>query len=130
MSQWGSNRSFPIDGGGYIRVTAHVDGPTWSKLKPHHLIDDLLMMEVCNVSTELAMEKLAELKREWIGKRYNGWIRSTKEVESIAQLKPGTIIRHVNGHEGYIVTANYGDHAIAVRTKHISNPREWLIVEE
>jgi hypothetical protein len=49
-------------------------------------------------------------------------------VESIAQLQPGDIIRHVNGADGYIVTGNAGDHVIAVRVMHVTNPRDWLLI--
>jgi hypothetical protein len=52
-----------------------------------------------------------------------------RPVTHIGMLQPGNIIRHVNGHEAYIVQANYGDHAIAVRVQYVSNPREWLVVE-
>lgn len=43
-------------------------------------------------------------------------------------LKPGDIIQHRSTGESYVVTANYGDYAIAVRTVHVSNPDEWLVV--
>lgn len=43
-------------------------------------------------------------------------------------LRPGDIIQHLATGESYVVTANYGDYAIAVRTVHVSNPDEWLVV--
>jgi hypothetical protein len=46
----------------------------------------------------------------------------------INKLRPGDIVRHKSGSEGYIVTDNYGYFAIAVRTIHISNPNEWVLV--
>lgn len=49
-------------------------------------------------------------------------------VTAIADLQPGDIIRHKSGSEALVVTANYGGHAIAVRTQHVSNPQEWLLI--
>lgn len=51
----------------------------------------------------------------------------------IAQLKnealqPGDIIRHRMDKDSYVVTANYGTYAIAVRTVHLSNPNEWEVI--
>lgn len=48
--------------------------------------------------------------------------------EQLAQLQPGDIIRPVGGAEAMIVTANYGNHAVAVRTVHVANPGEWELV--
>ena len=129
MSQWGKERHFIMPDDGVMSVIAHVEGPTWEPLHPNHKIDDLIMSN-CSSDIGVAQIILTDLKNTWIGRTHQEWCNSAKPVESITQLRPGTIIRHVNGHEGYIVIANYGDHAIAVRTKHISNPREWLIVEE
>ena len=42
-------------------------------------------------------------------------------------FQPGTIIRNHGDSESYIVTMNYGDHAIAVRSISIRNPDEWII---
>ncbi len=52
-----------------------------------------------------------------------------RPAKSIKDFQPGTIIRHEHGSSGLLVTANYGDYAIAVRTQHIANPEEWLIIE-
>ena len=43
-------------------------------------------------------------------------------------LQQGDIIRHKMGGESYVVTANYGTYAIAVRTVHVSNPGEWEVI--
>lgn len=51
-----------------------------------------------------------------------------EQVTHIASLQPGDIIRHKGSGDAMIITANYGDHAIAVRTQHVSNPFEWLFV--
>lgn len=48
----------------------------------------------------------------------------------LRDFQPGDIISHKSSLEGYIVTANYGSYAIAVRTQHISNPSEWNIVQK
>lgn len=45
------------------------------------------------------------------------------------QLQPGDIIKHKMGNDTYIVTANYGSYAIAVRAVHVSNPSEWEFVD-
>ena len=50
-------------------------------------------------------------------------------VRNICDLERGMIIRHVSGGTSYVVEGNYGTFAIAVRTVHISNPREWIIVK-
>lgn len=49
---------------------------------------------------------------------------------SIHELTPGTRVRHRNGTDTLLVTSNFGDRAIAVRTQSIMNPKEWLILEE
>lgn len=49
-------------------------------------------------------------------------------VTHIAMLQPGDIIRHRGAAEAMVITANYGDHAIAVRTQLVTNPSEWLLV--
>jgi len=43
-------------------------------------------------------------------------------------LGRGDIIRHVGGGDSLLVDANYGKHVAAVRTQHVSNPREWVLV--
>jgi hypothetical protein len=49
---------------------------------------------------------------------------------SLRRFQTGAIIRHKNGADGYIVTANYGGHAVAVRTITVSNPSEWDVIHE
>ena len=51
-----------------------------------------------------------------------------RRVKKISELKPGKVVRHIDFGEGYVVTANYGSYAIGVRTAHITNPDEWLLV--
>ena len=48
---------------------------------------------------------------------------------SMRQFQPGAIVRGENG-EAYIVLDNYGDCATAVRSVEITNPSEWLIIQE
>lgn len=50
------------------------------------------------------------------------------EFENIMQLKTGDIIRHKSSSEGYIVTAQYGGRATAVRTVDVTHPNEWLVM--
>ncbi len=49
-----------------------------------------------------------------------------KSIQSLDQLKVGSIIRHKSGGPGYVVTGNYGPHVTAVCSKDISNPSEWV----
>ena len=48
----------------------------------------------------------------------------------MSDFKPGDIVRHKQSAEGVLVTANYGNFAIAVRTTHISNPSEWEMIQK
>lgn len=50
-----------------------------------------------------------------------------KPVKSIKDVKLGLVVRGRASGEAYIVTANYGDRATAVRTQDITNPDEWEI---
>lgn len=52
-----------------------------------------------------------------------------KKLKKISQLKSGDIVKNKGSAYGYVITANYGNYAIGVRTIHISNPNEWEIVE-
>ena len=52
-----------------------------------------------------------------------------KQLRSIKELKRGTIVRHITDGDSLVIAANFGDYAIAVRTRYISNPSEWLILE-
>jgi hypothetical protein len=69
MSQWGKERLFIIADGSIMHVIAHVAGPVWVPLHPDHKIDDL----ISDKSTDAAAEKLAELKKQWIGKTHREW---------------------------------------------------------
>ena len=44
-------------------------------------------------------------------------------------LQVGDIVQSRGSGMAYIVTANYGDYAIAVRTAHVTNPIEWKLVK-
>lgn len=50
------------------------------------------------------------------------------EIDAIAQLKTGDIVRSRLTGEGYIVTGQYGDRATAVRTVDVTSPSEWLVM--
>jgi hypothetical protein len=59
------------------------------------------------------------------------WVR----LRSVADLKEGDIVRGVvhdtlPGGEPYIITANYGAHAVAVRTLEVTNPIEWEVLRK
>lgn len=49
-------------------------------------------------------------------------------MSNVSEFREGTIIRSKLTGMAYVVTANYGGYAIAVRTQHVSNPDEWEIV--
>lgn len=49
-------------------------------------------------------------------------------VEKINELRRGDIIRNKATHASYVVTAAYGDYAIAVDSIHVSNPDEWVVI--
>lgn len=46
------------------------------------------------------------------------------------KLDVGDVVRPSLGHEGYVVTANYGKRITVVRTADITNPREWVLVSK
>jgi hypothetical protein len=48
--------------------------------------------------------------------------------DELRALQPGAIIRHKHGSEGMVVTANCGDHLVAVRTAHVTNATEWDLI--
>lgn len=48
--------------------------------------------------------------------------------EQFCQLKQGDIVRGKLSGESYVVTANYGDYVIAVRTAHLAQPSEWDLI--
>lgn len=52
-----------------------------------------------------------------------------ENLKSIGELKQGDIVRHkVYTDLVYVVHANYGTRATAVRTADITNPGEWEIL--
>ena len=54
-----------------------------------------------------------------------------KEAKDIHDFKRGCIVSSVaNPSKAYLVVANYGDRATAVDSVDITNPCEWLILEE
>lgn len=48
--------------------------------------------------------------------------------DELKNLGTGDLVRHKTSSRAALVTANYGDHAVAVQTHHITNPDEWLLV--
>lgn len=50
--------------------------------------------------------------------------------EQMKQLQPGDIVKHAGSMERFMVTANYGVRATAVRTVDITNPDEWELIRE
>lgn len=50
--------------------------------------------------------------------------------EELQRLDRGDIIRHRTSGDAMVVTTNYGSHAVAVRTEHVSNPDEWLLISK
>jgi hypothetical protein len=50
-----------------------------------------------------------------------------KELEN---LKEGDIVRHKLHSNPVIITGNYKDYVIGVRTYHISNPDEWEVIKK
>ena len=49
--------------------------------------------------------------------------------EEFEALGEGDIIQSASG-QGYVVTANYGDWKIAVRTVTVTNPKEWKLARK
>jgi hypothetical protein len=52
-----------------------------------------------------------------------------RRFESAKDLKRGDIVKHKIHWESYVVDAVHEDSATAVRTLHLTNPSEWVIVE-
>lgn len=50
-------------------------------------------------------------------------------VAKVASLQRGDIIQHRHSGVSYVVDANYGTHATAIRTIQIDNPDEWLVFQ-
>ena len=53
-----------------------------------------------------------------------------KQLKNIKELKRGTIVRHKSSSESILVDMNCGHYAIGFRTVNITNPDEWLILNE
>lgn len=49
--------------------------------------------------------------------------------EQMSKLEQGDIVRGKLSGNSYVITANYGDYVIGVRTIHISHPEEWDVVK-
>lgn len=49
--------------------------------------------------------------------------------EQFLKLTRGDIVRSASG-RSYIVSAHYGEHAIAVDAIDISNPQEWTLIHK
>jgi hypothetical protein len=49
---------------------------------------------------------------------------------NITKLKPGDMVKHVNGSRYFVVTANYGDRVTATATVDITNPIELELVSK
>jgi len=54
----------------------------------------------------------------------------SRVATSLADFKRGAIIRNIGSADSLVVVGNYGNEAIAVRTTVVTNPGEWLIIEE
>jgi hypothetical protein len=50
------------------------------------------------------------------------------DYRGIGALRPGDVVRNIGSGEAYVVLENVGRGAIAVRTIHVSNPQEWVLV--
>ena len=59
----------------------------------------------------------------------NDRTRNSVQPLVVQNLREGNIIQHRLTGQTYVVTANYGKYAIAVRTMHVSNPAEWKLVK-
>lgn len=68
MSQWGKERT--ING---VRLTPHVDGPTWEPLHGHQIIDDVMLVDDGG-NRGVAMATLKVAKRTMVGKSYDQWL--------------------------------------------------------
>ena len=75
------------------------------------------------------LDQVMYLKQELLERDLR--IRSAvDQLVSLDQLQPGMIVRGRTSGDWYVVTANYGDRVTAVRTQDITNPDEWLIVQD
>lgn len=51
-----------------------------------------------------------------------------KEVDSLEELSPGSVVRHMDYKRAYIVTTNFGERVTAVDSVDITNPGEWEVL--
>lgn len=49
--------------------------------------------------------------------------------EQFRNLKPGDLVRHATNPVPYVVHANYGGRATALRHEDLTNPIEWLLID-
>ena len=54
-------------------------------------------------------------------------VRTAQTFES---LQPGTIVQNIGSGNSYVITENFGQYAIAVRTICVQNLNEWKIVDK
>ncbi len=66
--------------------------------------------------------------RETVGCRERG-MGEGMTGEEFKGLDHGDIIRHVNSINACVVTGNYGEYVVAVKTYHVTNPNEWELVK-
>ena len=52
-----------------------------------------------------------------------------RRLKSISELKLGDTIRHINESQSKQVIYHGGQYVLAARTIHISNPDEWLVLD-
>jgi|SRR5690606_20679916 len=60
--------------------------------------------------------------------RFNG-IGRWKRANSMEEFTAGTVVRNVGSDKTYLVTANYGSRATAVRSVDLTNPSEWEVLK-
>ncbi len=48
----------------------------------------------------------------------------------LKNLKVGDIVRHVDSAHSMVITDDYGDTKIAVRTTELSNGMEWILIKK
>ena len=52
------------------------------------------------------------------------------EIKSLDELECGDIVRGKLSGESYVVTSNYSQYVIGVRSVQISQPNEWVKIEK
>lgn len=56
-------------------------------------------------------------------------MKTKQQLKKISDLESGDIVVGKSSGLSYVVTDNYGDYVIAVRTQHITNPLEWEVIK-